>query len=911
MKKTNLSRRSFLNAASKLAAISALAPAAWPTRTAQAAPDGGERREVYFVPNFHPGCMGWLVRYSEERNHCLYNYLTHLDRVAADPRYRFVFSEIPHLITMMELEPARVSEFRRRLDEGRVEIVNANVLEATVNLSGGEALVQQGVQGLRWYREIMNVRPRYYWAIDICGWHEQMAQIVKGLGLDAFVYCRFNPTGPAPKTDPPLGNEDGCKDGMALHWAESPDGTRVLALNSGHYSDPDYRSLVGSERPVSGEELLRYIALARSNAARYPQGLPLLLLGGEADYSMPFRCKTYPSQLLDAWNAASPDLRLRVATLSEYVDAIQPRLKSGEVQLPSAVSSSRYGWSAFWVSMPWLKQWYRRTEHGMCSAEALATCASLTGGAAYPSQDMADAWFLMALNTDRNILWGCGADDSFCDRRSWDVRDRFEGVEARVAKTSQAAIQALTRADVDSLTLFHAVNWTRSDPFELALPPGRVPVGLPSQVTPDGRSVLVKAPLPSVGLMTVPLGWTKQTPGTAATQPASIETAFYTARIDPATGALASLKLKHSGRELLGGPANVILAESKSDVHNTPEKAARKLIADSNGFKPFVTTTRGELATIVAVRGAFYSGGELRRTIRFYHDSPRIDFVTETNDVPAGTILSAVFPFAETITEVRRGVPYGFSFGSLTSERKEHQGITQGITPAIRWSDYTLAGGGGAAILDRGVPARELVGNTAILLLHNICDAYGFDWPIKGKKYGRPSIWYNHGGRQSYEYALVVREQAWDHSRVPQMAWEYNSPVTVWPGRAAGKAASFVETSDNLIVEALRRDGGEIEVRMVECLGKAGTATIKVNLPHTAAAISNLVGGERQPLAGNSSYSLDVRPQQIVTLRLRTDGEVPSVAYLKTFETLIPPGKREFMRTSRRPDWIGHPPSDP
>lgn len=889
-----------LTAAATLAAASE--PASKPAET----------REVYFIPNFHPGCMGWLVRYSEERNHCLYTYLAHLDRVAADPRYSFAFSEIPHLITMMELEPDRMEEFRRRLDEGRVEIVNANVLEATVNLSGGEALVQQGVQGLRWYQQVMNIRPRYYWAIDICGWHEQMAQIVKGLGLDAFVYCRFNPTGSAPKTDPPLSNEDGCKDGMALHWAESPDGTRVLAVNSGHYSDPDYRSLVASERPSTPEELKRHIALARSNATRYPQGLPLLLLGGEADYSMPFRCKTYPSQLLDAWNAASPDLRLRVATLSEYVDTIQPRLKSGEVQLPSAVSSSRYGWPAFWVSMPWVKQWYRRTEHGMHAAEALATCASLTKDAVYPSQNLADAWFLVAMNTDRNILWGCGADDSFCDRRSWDVRDRLEGVEARVAKTSQAAIQALTRADVDSVTLFNAVNWTRSDPFELALPPERVPVNLPSQVTPDGRSVLVKASLHSVGLMTVPLGWTKQTPGTATTQPASIETAFYTARIDPATGALASLKLKHSGRELLDGPANVILAESKSDVHNTPDKAARKLIADSNGFKPFVTTTRGELATIVDVRGAFYGGGELRRTIRFYHDSPRIDFVTETNDVPAGTILSAVFPFAETITEVRRGVPYGFSFGSLTGERKEHQGIAQGITPAIRWSDYTLAGGGGVALLDRGVPARELAGNTAILLLHNICDAYGFDWPIKGKKYGRPSASYNHLGRQSYEYALVVREHPWDQSRVPQMAWEYNSPVIVTPGRATDGPCSFVDASDNMIVEAIRREGGEIEIRMVECTGNGGTATIKVNLAHTAAATSNFVGGERRPLSGSAgSYSLAVRPQEIVTLRLRTDGAVPPVTCLKTFDSLIPPEKREFMRNCRRPDWIGHPPSEP
>ncbi|MHC4573615.1 MAG: hypothetical protein ACYS76_05715, partial [Planctomycetota bacterium] len=40
------------------------------------------RTDLYVVPNFHPGCMGWLVRYSEERNYCLYSYLAHLDRVA-------------------------------------------------------------------------------------------------------------------------------------------------------------------------------------------------------------------------------------------------------------------------------------------------------------------------------------------------------------------------------------------------------------------------------------------------------------------------------------------------------------------------------------------------------------------------------------------------------------------------------------------------------------------------------------------------------------------------------------------------------------------------------------------------------------------------------------------------------------
>ena len=68
-------------------------------------------------------------------------------------------SEIPHLITMMEFEPARLAELKQRIAEGRVELVNAFVLEPTVSLSGGEALVQQGVLGLQWYEQVLQQKP--------------------------------------------------------------------------------------------------------------------------------------------------------------------------------------------------------------------------------------------------------------------------------------------------------------------------------------------------------------------------------------------------------------------------------------------------------------------------------------------------------------------------------------------------------------------------------------------------------------------------------------------------------------------------------------------------------------------------------------------------------------------------------
>ena len=264
--------------------------------------------------------MGWLVSYAEERNFGLYSYLAHLDRAAADPNYRFVMSEIPHLITMMEFEPARLAELKQRIAEGRVELVNAFVLEPTVSLSGGEALVQQGVLGLQWYEQVLQQKPRAAWMIDLCGWHEQMAQITKQLGLEAFVYCRFNPTGPPPTAEPALTNWDEVKSGSALHWVASPDGSRVLAVSPGLYCDVEFQPLFRSEQAVGDDELRKFIALAGNSRLRFPTGIPPVIFGGEWDYSLPFRNPHYPAELIPEWDRLSPDMPLRITTFGAYLD---------------------------------------------------------------------------------------------------------------------------------------------------------------------------------------------------------------------------------------------------------------------------------------------------------------------------------------------------------------------------------------------------------------------------------------------------------------------------------------------------------------------------------------------------------------------------------------------------------------
>src|ERR1035438_923567 len=135
----------------------------------------------------------------------------------------------------MNFRPERIAELKARIREQRVELVNGMFLEPTINLSGVEALVRMGVLGLRWYRQVFNIRPRYAWIIDVCGTHEQMAQIASGLGLDAMVYTRKNPTG------------------KTMYWSVSPDGSKILTLSPGHYSEAE--PIFSSKVPLSNDEL--------------------------------------------------------------------------------------------------------------------------------------------------------------------------------------------------------------------------------------------------------------------------------------------------------------------------------------------------------------------------------------------------------------------------------------------------------------------------------------------------------------------------------------------------------------------------------------------------------------------------------------------------------------------------------
>jgi len=838
-------------------------------------------REVFMVPNFHPASCGWLTTFSRERIYCANSYLNHLDRVRDDPNYSFVMSEINNIIAIMDFQPARIAELKQRIAEKRVELVNGYFLESAINLSGGEALVRLGVEGLRWYQQVFGLKPRFSWNIDVCGTHDQMPQIATGLGLEALVYTRRNPTG------------------KTIYWSEAPDGTRILTLSPGHYSEAG--PIFSSKTPLNAAQLKELESFFAGKEPITPEGAPILVLGGGDDYALAPVVKEYPTLLLKQLAESGDSRKLKFTTLSNYLDAILPGVRSGHISIPTLHGGTAYDFDAFWMENPRVKTLYRRNEHALQAAEALATIASLQGSYEYPVTPLYDSWILMCLNMDRNTIWGSAGGMVFVNEKSWDVQDRFNWVEKTTGQVFDSSGSALLAAG-DHVGLFNPLNWKRSDPVALQLPAGKSLEGVDCEALSDG-TVLCRLEMPPVSAG----GWKLSLEAPAAPHsielPDTIDTNHYAVRIDPKSGALTSLKLKKSGRELLAAPANVIVAErptakQKDDPGDKmPPRPGRTRLATSSDEPSTIQVKQGPLATTVEISGTFYGGGALRRTIRFHHDHPRIDFETELNDVPNYTIVVAEFPLAEDVTEIRRAIPYGFSHGAWSKPDPDLHGWTKGIVPAVRWSDYSLANGGGVAIFDRGLSGREINERTPILYLLNAEDKYvGYENP-----------WLSGKGRHVLPYSIVAHEASWQDARIPQMAWEYNREPVVIAGRSAAAARSFLETSDNVIVEALRREGDHIEVRLVECLGSAGTAELQLSLPHKSAALTDLTGRKLKTLPKSTRYSLPVRAQEIITLQFETASALSEAEPVKSWDPFVPEDKLAALH-AYDPSLIGHPP---
>ena len=146
------------------------------------------------------------------------------------PGYTFTQSAAAYNEWMADKYPDLNAEIKKRIEEGRWEIVGGMWVEPDLNMPDGESLVRQLLVGKRWYKQAYGVDVRIGWNPDSFGYNWQLPQIYKKSGVDYFLTQKmsWNDTNKLP---------------FKLFWWQSPDGSKVLTYFPNGYGNDDLRPL--------------------------------------------------------------------------------------------------------------------------------------------------------------------------------------------------------------------------------------------------------------------------------------------------------------------------------------------------------------------------------------------------------------------------------------------------------------------------------------------------------------------------------------------------------------------------------------------------------------------------------------------------------------------------------------------
>src|ERR1700676_3670442 len=164
----------------------------------------------------------WLWPWTETVDAVKRTFGTALQLMYEYPAYTYTQSAAAYNSWMADKYPDLNADIKKRIDQGRWEIVGGMWVEPDLNMPDGESLVRQLLVGKRWYKNAYGVDVRIGWNPDSFGYTWQLPQIYKKSGFDTFVTQKMSWNS----------QESGWRQTFTfpykLFWWQSPDGSRVL-----------------------------------------------------------------------------------------------------------------------------------------------------------------------------------------------------------------------------------------------------------------------------------------------------------------------------------------------------------------------------------------------------------------------------------------------------------------------------------------------------------------------------------------------------------------------------------------------------------------------------------------------------------------------------------------------------------
>ncbi len=309
------------------------------------------------------------------------------------PQLTFTRGETSIYKHMEDFAPDIFSQIKKRVEEGRWEIVGGTYVQADTNLTGTETMIREFEKGKSYFRDKFGVIPHVAWFADSFGHSAGMPEILTQCGMDAFFFWR--PQEELIHLSEPAFKWKGCSGAVI-------DGYRI---GVGWYGTGR------SETQARLDATLEYAGKsAFSNVG---------VFAGLGDHGGgPVR-----RQILDTmeWAERHPEVVVKWSSMNALIEAVrEENAAAGGTLMPEFCGELNYTLRGCYASAGAYKALFRRCEALRFSAEAAEVCATASGVAASARDETGgDADDGVLFGAFHDLLPGSAVESAFRNQFDW------------------------------------------------------------------------------------------------------------------------------------------------------------------------------------------------------------------------------------------------------------------------------------------------------------------------------------------------------------------------------------------------------------------------------------------------------------------------------------------------------------
>lgn len=726
-------------------------------------------------------------------------------------------------------------KIKKRINEGRWEVIGGSWLEPDCNLISGESWIEQIRMGKEYFKEKFGIDETVAFNPDSFGYNANLPMIYKKAGLDTFFTQKIG------------WNEKTVFPHRIFLW-ESKDGSRILS-----YFPFDYVDLISD--PFKFVDWLRQFE-ANTGCKN------LLILFGVGDHGGGPTTEMFKK--IDRLKSIIGFPKIKFDSIKNYLINLKKIINEDDLPIWKDELYLEYHQGTY-TTQAVLKRYNRQLESNISALEKLNFISVVLQKSIADSLD--EIWERILFNQFHDILPGSSIREVVLDA----IED-YKYCESVIKNKTEFALRQLIKSpqnlDGNYLTLFNPFNWKASFVIELNSAKDLTSVidmANESQSKaqrseyPKESSYFIAKNIPAFGYKTYKLihdekANKSQLKRSFSKNFSTLENRYFKIKFDKTNGCLKKVVDKKNKRIISTNNLNTLLL-----IDDKPKDwDAWNIDLNGKEYKPkfenFEFVEDGPVRKVIRFYFSFFHPDKTKsfptkdfptsffeQDIILYNNLNRIDFETRVDWWEERMLLKVLFPIKIKKPKLHYEIPFGYIERKEPGENKFEKAKTE--VPALRWVDISDH--------DFGI---SIINNSK----------HGFDFNDNALRMSllRSPIWPDptaDRGKHVIRFSLITHKNPEDKSELFRRAYEFNTEIPkIFHKKKLSKESSFLKLPQkNVILSSIKAVGNSSNTFVFHCFETKGKNTVvKLELP-------------RKP---HSAYKSNIMYEKIE--KLRSDGKV-------------------------------------